>query len=100
MLRSAVTVMAGAAIGFAQATKFTALFLGPILGLVTVLWCLLRRTTAPIRQLPLAVLAGLFVLNASYGFSGSFTPANSFQWKSKPFRELAELSVPLPVPKL
>ena len=90
---------AGAAVGFAQVTKFTALFLGPILALTTLLWCLFRRTAAPMRHMPLALVAGVLVLNLFYGFSGSFTPANQYQWKSDTFRPLMQWQSPLPVPK-
>ena len=53
---------AGAAVGFAQLTKFTAVFLGPILAITTITWCLIRRTTSPLRFVPTSVLAGLLVL--------------------------------------
>jgi 4-amino-4-deoxy-L-arabinose transferase-like glycosyltransferase len=92
-------VAAGAALGFALAAKFTGLFLVPIVGIIVLLWCWLRRTTAPIRQIPLAVLAGFLTLNLCYGFSGSFTPANEIQWKSQPFSVLSSVAFPLPVPR-
>jgi len=92
-------VIAGAALGFAQVAKFTGLFLVPIVGIILILGCWLRRTTAPVRQLPLAVLAGLFSLNLCYGFSGTFTPANEVRWKSEPFSVLSTVTLPLPVPR-
>lgn len=90
---------AGAAVGAAQLAKFTALFLGPILGIVMVLWCVIRRTSAPLRTLPLVIAVGLFTLNAGYGFSGTGTLASDIQWKSAPFQRVASARVPLPVPK-
>ncbi|MEC9390310.1 MAG: glycosyltransferase family 39 protein [Myxococcota bacterium] len=90
---------AGAAVGAAQVAKFTALFLGPILGLVTVVWCVIRRTAAPFRTLPVVAAVGLFVLNAGYGFSGTGTLASDIRWKSAPFQHVASSRIPLPVPR-
>ena len=83
-------VWAGVAIGFAQATKFTALFLGPILGLTTLLWCFSRRSMAPLRQIPMALLVAIVTLNLSYGFSGTGTKAGDIVWKSSTFQPLAQ----------
>lgn len=93
------SLWAGAAVGAAQLAKFTALFLGPILGLITLFWCLALRSWSPLRTLPVAVLAGLFALNLGYGFSGTFTPASEIRWKSGWFAPLADSNVPLPVPR-
>jgi 4-amino-4-deoxy-L-arabinose transferase-like glycosyltransferase len=92
-------LIAGSALGFAQAAKFTALFLGPILGITTILWCLFRRSAAPLRRLHWAVLAALFTLNLTYAFSGTFTTGRDIQWKSKTFQPLHQSTIPLPVPK-
>jgi 4-amino-4-deoxy-L-arabinose transferase-like glycosyltransferase len=90
---------AGAAVGAAQLAKFTALFLGPILGLMTVIWCISVRSLAPVRKLPVVVATGLLVLNLGYGFSGTFTPARDIQWKSGLFQPMASIDLPLPVPR-
>ncbi len=89
----------GLAIGFAQATKFTALFLGPILALMALFWCVFHRTMAPLRQLPVVIASALLALNLAYGFSGTGTAGRDIVWKSDPFRVLAESAIPLPVPK-
>ena len=90
---------AGAAMALAQLAKFTGLFLGPIVGLMTLFWCVTRRTISPLRQLPLALLVGLFTLNLGYGFTGSFTPAKNIRWKSDVFQVLSDTDLPLPVPR-
>jgi len=90
---------AGAAVGFAQLTKFTAVFLGPILAIMTLGWCLIRRSPSPLKHLPTSIFSGLLVLNIGYGFSGTLTPASSIQWKSKTFEVMRTVNVPLPVPK-
>lgn len=90
---------AGAALGAAQLTKFTALFLGPVLGLTTLLWCSLHRTIVPFRQLPMVLAVALLTLNVGYGFSGTLTSTRDIQWKSRPFQTLRTVDLPLPVPK-
>ncbi len=92
-------VWAGVALGAAQLAKFTALFLGPVLGLTTLVWCGIHRTMRPLRQLPLVLGVALLILNAGYGFSGTMTPARDIQWKSAPFQSLRTVDLPLPVPK-
>ena len=92
-------VWAGAALGAAQLAKFTALFLGPILGLIALVWCVAQKTIGPLRRLPVVLGVALLVLNTGYAFSGSFTSARDIRWKSAPFQHLADTDVPLPVPK-
>ncbi len=97
-------IIAGATFGAAQAAKFTAAFLVPILGLAipaALIWKRVSsgRWSARIGR-PLAYLAAAWlVLNLSYGFQGSFTPASEIAWRSNMMGPLAELSVPLPVPR-
>ncbi len=97
-------LLAGATFGAAQAAKFTAAFLVPILGLAIPAALIWRRLSdgrwrgGPLRLLGYAAMAGL-VLNLAYGFQGSFTPASEIAWRSKMMAPLAELSVPLPVPR-
>jgi 4-amino-4-deoxy-L-arabinose transferase-like glycosyltransferase len=97
-------LIAGACFGAAQAAKFTAAFLVPILGLAipaALLWHRLRSgrwNGGPLRLLGYALAAWL-VLNLGYGFQGSFTPASEIAWRSNMMAPLAELSVPLPVPR-
>ncbi len=97
-------LIAGACFGAAQAAKFTAAFLVPILGLAIPAALVWRRwrsgrwTGGPLRLLGYALAAWL-VLNLSYGFQGSFTPASEIAWRSTMMGPLAELSVPLPVPR-
>ena len=97
-------VIAGACFGAAQAAKFTAAFLVPILGLaipVALVWRRYRSgrwTGGPLRLLAYAAAAWL-VLNACYGFQGSFTPASEIAWRSSMMAPLAEVELPLPVPR-
>ena len=90
---------AGAAMALAQLAKFTGLFLGPIVALMTLFWCMTRRTLSPLRQLPLALVVGLFTLNLGYGFTGSFSNAKDIRWKSDVFQVLSDTDLPLPVPR-
>jgi len=90
---------AGAVFGLAQAAKFTAVFLVPILGLLAIGFVLLNRCAQPLKGLGWFVLSGLFALNASYAFQGSFTAGKQIEWQSERFQSLANNPVPLPVPK-
>jgi 4-amino-4-deoxy-L-arabinose transferase-like glycosyltransferase len=97
-------LLAGACFGAAQAAKFTAAFLVPILGLaipVALLWRRLgtgRWTGGPMGLLAYVVAAWL-VLNGCYGFQGSFTPASEIAWRSSMMAPLARIDLPLPVPR-
>ncbi len=97
-------VIAGAVFGVAQAAKFTAAFLVPILGLAipaALVWRRLSsgRWSARVGR-PLAYLfTAWLVLNACYGFQGSFTPASEITWRSNLMAPLADVDVPLPVPR-
>ncbi len=90
---------AGLAFGLAQAAKFTSAFLLPIELIIAGLWCLVRRTAAPLKWVPLFALAAWVGLNGAYAFQGTFTPGNAISWRSQTFAPLAESSVPLPFPR-
>ena len=97
-------VLAGAVFGAAQAAKFTAAFLVPILGLAipaAVVWKRVRDDRWSARRgRPLAYLCvAWLVLNLAYGFQGAFTPASDIQWRSSLMAPLAQIDVPLPVPR-
>jgi len=94
---------AGLALGAAQASKFTAVFLVPILALAlpaSLLWKRLRegRWSCGPLHLGLYLAAALLALNLCYGFQGSFTPASGTTWRSQLLAPLARCPVPLPVP--
>jgi hypothetical protein len=97
-------LLAGACFGAAQAAKFTAAFLVPILGLAIPLALLWKRrrdgawTGGPLRLLGYALAAAL-VLNLAYGFQGSFTSASEIAWRSQLMAPLAQLDAPLPAPR-
>jgi 4-amino-4-deoxy-L-arabinose transferase-like glycosyltransferase len=90
---------AGAVFGLAQAAKFTAVFLVPILGMLALGFVVLSRNWQPLKGLAWFMLAGLVALNGAYAFQGSFTPGKHIQWQSETLDGLASSTVPLPVPK-
>ncbi len=96
--------LAGAVLGLAQAAKFTAVFLVPILGLALPLAALWRwrrglpRSLGP-RRLAVYLLAAGLALNAAYGFEGCCTPARDIAWRSRLLAPMAELALPLPLPR-
>jgi 4-amino-4-deoxy-L-arabinose transferase-like glycosyltransferase len=97
---------AGACFGAAQAAKFTAAFLVPILGLgipLGLLWARWRRGRTATRGWSLRLLGAVavawLVLSSSYGFQGIFTPASAIAWRSQLMAPLASVELPLPVPR-
>ncbi len=97
-------LLAGATFGLAQAAKFTAAFLVPILGLavpVALVWKRLRdgRWTLGPKGALAWLLAAWLALNLAYGFQGTFTTASEIAWRSNLMQPLATLQVPLPAPR-
>lgn len=97
-------LLAGACFGVAQASKFTAAFLVPILVVAIPAALLLRRLRTGrwgggLPQLLGYALAGWLLLNLCYGFQGSFTPASEITWRSSLMAPLEEVQLPLPVPR-
>ena len=87
-------LVSGAAFGAAILVKFTLLLL-PIIALA--LWVLATwraKTWRQLRHPLLGALAMVVVINAGYGFKGSFTPLGRFQFLSDSLR--GELDKPLP----
>ncbi len=95
----------GALFGLALLTKFTAVLLIPILVVGGAVWVHRegRRRWRPLLVSLAAVGAtGLLVLNAGYGFGGTFSSLRDFPAESERFRSLAAGplgAVPLPVPR-
>ena len=97
-------VGAGALFGLALLTKFTAVLLVPILAIAggLVVWLEgTRRWTQLLAALAAVVGIGLAVLNAGYGFGGTFSSLRGFAPESESFRRYAAGplgGVPLPLP--
>lgn len=85
-------------------SKFSALLLLPIFALLYAIHVLLEKK--PVRLMPvLAALAAsglivLFLINAAYGFQGSFMKASDYHWQSRSYQKFSHLKVPVPVPKI
>ena len=98
------SLLAGIVFGLALLTKYTAVFLVPIYLLLSARQALIGkiRIGRLARHFILICIAGLFVLNLGYKFTGSFTRLKEFPLKSKFFTSLSKVSimgqVPLPVP--
>jgi len=104
--------LVGLAFGLAMITKFSCLALLPLAPLVLVLQAIVRRRDPARPGLPwrtslargvvtLAVIAvaGLLIINAGYGFSGSFKPWRAFDGEGQPLASLATSPIaPLPAP--
>lgn len=83
--------LAGVALGGALLTKMTWLLL---LALWPMMWLLLRRLFTPRssgiaaegRQLAFLLVIGIYVLNAGYGFDGTFRRLGEFEFLSSPLR--------------
>ena len=96
--------VSGATLGLAQAAKFTAVFLVPILALALPAaliwrWSRERRWGLPARGALAFVAAGWLALNAAYGFQGTLTPAADIAWRSRLFQPLAEVRLSIAVPR-
>ena len=113
-------LFSGLVLGFAQLSKFTAIFLFimfPLCGMLFMIWKkkyeespFLLQLTEKVRlsgwkalsvSILLIYLLGLAVLNAGYGFEGSFKQLGDYQFESTFFQNLGKsglsfLPVPLP----
>jgi hypothetical protein len=78
------TLAAGLAFGLANLAKFTGLLLVPIALLLAAVACARRRSFAPLGWTALALLAGLGVFSAGYGFEAR--SVNS-AWAEPPYVE-------------
>ena len=115
-------IAAGVFLGLALLSKFTALLLLPVFGLLLLLWAWQNRTKDAMEGLPTAttpqsafvqclgkgalrlglmLLVAVFVVNAGYGFKGSFKTLSSVPHESQLFEtwDRSPLSkVPIPLP--
>lgn len=103
---------AGISFGLALLSKFTALLLFPIFGLLLVFFAALAvfKKLKPVFlrslfdggvRLSLIILVALFVANLGYGFQGSFKRLRSIPHESQFYKRLAESplnSIPIPLP--
>lgn len=104
--------LAASALGLAQLSKLTALYLYPVLfiAIVTVvIYGLFRPEQAPritARQIAvlgvLTVVCSLVLINAGFLFDRTFTPLARYEFQSKGFQRLQQIpvlrDVPLPIP--
>ena len=117
------TICAGAALGFAQLSKFTLLLLYPVLFLLWLAFLFRsqqsraagRGTVRTVWHLSAVMAISVFVINAGYGFEGSFTRLGEYTFSSRTlsglqthtlatdgggnrFRESALSEFPVPLP--
>jgi len=92
-------ILTGVALGLAQAVKFTSIFLIPILALMTLWWSIKNRRLPQLFMIPMLAISTIISLNFAYSWQGSFTSANEIEWRSESFSNLADVGVPLPVPR-
>lgn len=101
-------MLAGLALGLAQATKFTAVLLYPLVGLAC-LPVLFRRTPVgsslprAAAQLLMAFTVSVLVWNAAYLFRGTGQPLSSYQFQSQAMESVRQLlgaaaDLPFPLP--
>lgn len=104
------------AVAFAMISKFTSVFLYPLLFLIIffrynkTVWILLRRRNfllarfarRAVFHFAIFAFANLFLINAAYFFNGSLKALRSYEFKSEEFRKIASLplfsSLPFPFP--
>ena len=108
-------IVAGIALGLAQLSKFTALILYPIFLLIFAVLIFKKVFCADDKDkiydgrmlikgggyFFLTLLISVFVINAGYLFSGTFTPLNQHVFLSEPLRKLSSLcwqALPIPLP--
>lgn len=103
------SILLGVAMGVAQAIKFTAVLLVPLV-LLAAVWRLWqdrreghKRIGPVVGQTLLALAISLLVLAATYGFQGLFQPLKSFPFQSADLRTIQKLfdiagGLPLPLP--
>jgi tetratricopeptide (TPR) repeat protein len=104
-------LFAGLALGCAELTKYTAILLYPILGLLTLIfWLKMKRKTVersllPFMSLALVVLVSIIIINIGYGFQDTRLPLGHLPLQSHFMQGLAQylpsnLKIPLPGPYL
>ena len=91
--------LTGIVLGAAQAVKFTSIFLVPILAIMTLIWALKHRQWPKSFLVPIVAASALLSLNFAYSWQGSFSRADTIEWRSDTFAGLAEAPIPLPVPR-
>jgi 4-amino-4-deoxy-L-arabinose transferase-like glycosyltransferase len=89
----------GVALGLAQAVKFTSIFLVPILAIMTIFWSLKKRRLPPLFLVPILAISALISLNSAYSWQGTFTQADTIEWRSDSFASMSDVALPLPVPR-
>jgi len=93
----------GAALGFALAAKYTALYLIPALALVAGLqWRRLPRPGRLAAHVGWVALAAVVVVNSAFLARGSFTPLQRYECRSALFQGLQDTPVaalPIPLPR-
>lgn len=89
----------GLALGLAQAAKFTAVFLVPIVVVQVLVTVVARRSLGGLRGAWVAVPVAWLALDLAYGFQGVAVPASQVEWRSDTFRPLAGLDLPLGLPR-
>jgi 4-amino-4-deoxy-L-arabinose transferase-like glycosyltransferase len=99
----------GVVLGLAQATKFTAVLLYPLLLVLWVVFGIARRAhpitaRAAWWQMPAAIAISLVVLNAVYLFRGTGSPVGTYQFQSSELRVVGQLlsgagGLPVPLPR-
>ena len=92
-------LIAGAIFGLAQAAKFTAVFLVPILLLLAIGHALIRKRANAFKSIGWFSAAALLALNLAYGFSGTFSSGKDMTLKGEAFSAVQNSAIPLPVPR-
>ena len=107
-------LLAAVVLGLAPLTKFSALYLYPVLAVVITLALIFGRGQGTVKTVGPGLLAlytagavffGLLFLNVGFEFRGTFTALSGYDFESAGFRSLqgsalAHIPLPLPVPFL
>jgi hypothetical protein len=88
--------MLGVAFGLAQLTKFTWVILFGLWPLIWIIWSLHRERQNwwEARQLAVCFLIGIYIINLGYGFSGTFTKLNDYEFVSHALSGTTEPRLP------
>lgn len=99
----------GLVLGLAQATKYTAVLLYPLLLVFWFVYGLGRGTRAPLSrgawwQMPAAIVVSLVVLNGAYLLRGSGAALATYQFQSSELQEISQIlrgagGLPVPLPR-
>jgi hypothetical protein len=94
-------VACAAATAAAVLSKFTALVLLPVVGVLLCAGALRSRRWRQAAGVAAGyVVLAVILINAGYLFDGSFQRASDLPWQSRAFQSLADLPVPVPLPRV